>query len=343
VQAATFNGAVLPTFGTAASADVTTGPADTVSGRVWRTNDMVKQSSATDATSGRVMGVGAFGIGTQYVITDFNLFNPSGFGAGIADSIALNAPLPGFSWAVTCESGVQEATELWSDPPQKFTRVLGLDSIWKAWVRIPTTNSTPSFINVKDKYTNKGSVTGSVTIDPTVDGGDVEFTMTGNTAVTFTTSGIAANESAVLTVQVNGAFAVTWPAGIFWPNGQIPNYSSGTIYTFQMRNKAGTMQIFGDSYASGGGIGYGQTWQNVTGSRAANTTYTNSTGKPIEVWVSFTVVSGGIISYLINGVQMARNAAIDIGDSIPVGFIVPNGATYRCDTTSTLFQWSELR
>lgn len=90
-------------------------------------------------------------------------------------------------------------------------------------------------------------------------------------------------------------------------------------------------------------VGYGQTWQDVTGSRAPNTTYTNSTGKPILVWVGFTVVAGGTISYLINGVTIAYSASIDVGDILPVSFIVPNGATYRCNTTSTLNRWSELR
>ena len=94
---------------------------------------------------------------------------------------------------------------------------------------------------------------------------------------------------------------------------------------------------------SGGVLGAGQTWQDVTGSRAANTTYTNSTGKPILVWVGFAVVAGGTISYLINGVIVAYNATIDVGDTVPVSFIVPNGATYRCNTTSALNRWSELR
>ena len=39
-------------------------------------------------------------------------------------------------------------------------------------------------------------------------------------------------------------------------------------------------------------LGVGQTWQNVTSSRALGTTYTNSTGKPIQV--SVTVELGGV-------------------------------------------------
>ena len=35
------------------------------------------------------------------------------------------------------------------------------------------------------------------------------------------------------------------------------------------------------------GIGVGQTWQNVAGSRAKRTTYQNTTGRPIVVAVSF--------------------------------------------------------
>jgi hypothetical protein len=35
-------------------------------------------------------------------------------------------------------------------------------------------------------------------------------------------------------------------------------------------------------------VGYGQTWQDVTGSRTAGTTYYNTTGKPIQVMHNFT-------------------------------------------------------
>ena len=51
------------------------------------------------------------------------------------------------------------------------------------------------------------------------------------------------------------------------------------------------------STAASGGLGIGQTWQNVTASRAVGTNYTNSTGNPIMV--AMTGVPG--FSVLVNG------------------------------------------
>jgi hypothetical protein len=49
-------------LGTAATADATTSATDTTSGRVWRTNDLVKTTSVTDTTAGRMLRVGDGGL-----------------------------------------------------------------------------------------------------------------------------------------------------------------------------------------------------------------------------------------------------------------------------------------
>ena len=55
------------------------------------------------------------------------------------------------------------------------------------------------------------------------------------------------------------------------------NYgSSGEVLTSNGAGSAPTWQAFS-------GVGVGQTWQNLTGSRSSGVTYTNSTGKPIQV------------------------------------------------------------
>lgn len=51
-------------LGTAAAANVTTSATDTTSGRLWRTNDLVKTTSDTDSTAGSMLRVGDFGIGS---------------------------------------------------------------------------------------------------------------------------------------------------------------------------------------------------------------------------------------------------------------------------------------
>lgn len=88
-------------------------------------------------------------------------------------------------------------------------------------------------------------------------------------------------------------------------------------------------------------LGIGQAWN--TQARAVNTTYTNSTGRPIMFAVSLSSGSNDNASVLINGVQHGRIgvAAGLIGFG---SFVIPNGATYRVDaTTAVVNVWSELR
>ena len=101
------------------------------------------------------------------------------------------------------------------------------------------------------------------------------------------------------------------------------------------------------TYFTANSLGYGQTWQNVTGSRAGSTSYENTTARPIQVviqsargtsvqlstnsstWVNVVTVMGAPNSY--------RNV---------VSFVVPVGHYYRItgDSTYPVFEnWAELR
>jgi len=98
-----------------------------------------------------------------------------------------------------------------------------------------------------------------------------------------------------------------------------------------------------------GGIGIGQTWQDVTGSRSAGTTYTNSTGKPIFISVYGSgAPNNGAMSMTIDGVLIGRQGfqSISSGTSnATMTAIVPNGSTYRVDNVSGwgVAIWAELR
>lgn len=90
-------------------------------------------------------------------------------------------------------------------------------------------------------------------------------------------------------------------------------------------------------------LGIGQAWNLLTGSRVVNTTYTNSTGRPIEVAFGLTTGTNDNSSVLINGVQMMRFGVV-AGLIQGGSFVVPAGATYRVDTSiATVSLWSELR
>ena len=90
-------------------------------------------------------------------------------------------------------------------------------------------------------------------------------------------------------------------------------------------------------------LSVGQSWQDVTGSRAGGTTYTNSTGRAIAVyWFNSNQPSNGSSTVYINGAAVGgfNNYGTSGGGMI----IVPSGATYSITYSgSSLTRWCELR
>lgn len=89
-------------------------------------------------------------------------------------------------------------------------------------------------------------------------------------------------------------------------------------------------------------IGIGQTWQNMSNSRRNMTNYTNTTDRPIFVYIKF-----------LGGASSAENAVtvdgINVGfvsgagKGVPNTIIVPPGSVYRVNTDRVVNTWSELR
>ncbi len=101
--------------------------------------------------------------------------------------------------------------------------------------------------------------------------------------------------------------------------------------------------LTGTASSLNAGIGVGQTWSNVTASRALSTTYTNSTGKPIQVSITINGSGAGSSTLTIGGVAL-YNAAHSASANGFWSAIVPAGATYSITATSaTLGGWAELR
>ena len=98
-------------------------------------------------------------------------------------------------------------------------------------------------------------------------------------------------------------------------------------------------------------IGVGQTWVDLTDSRAFDTDYTNNTGRPImvnaapkgyEVTGSEKIAAyvDGVLVYTVQGATSGANHY----QTYNVSFIVPAGATYRIvGLNRALFHWAELR
>ena len=98
-------------------------------------------------------------------------------------------------------------------------------------------------------------------------------------------------------------------------------------------------------------IGVGQTWQ--LPSRSLSTTYTNSTGKPIQVHVVMQASGGGggsTTTAVVDGVTISSGSTNNVSGGagcVTHSFIVPNGSTYSITaggmSSLTVSTWAELR
>ncbi len=88
-------------------------------------------------------------------------------------------------------------------------------------------------------------------------------------------------------------------------------------------------------------IGVGQTWTDVKASRSAGTTYTNSTGRPIQVVVTVQA-SPATSTFYINGTDVASIGG-DYNNTSPFSFIIPDGSTYKVASSYGIVYWYELR
>ena len=104
----------------------------------------------------------------------------------------------------------------------------------------------------------------------------------------------------------------------------------------------------GQAMAAMSSIGYGQTWRNVTGSRALATTYYNTTVKPIYISATYSVQT--VYAYLqayVNGSVIQNSVSCASGGSLlNVLFIVQPGQSYSVSNVGgapSASIWSELR
>ncbi len=139
--------------------------------------------------------------------------------------------------------------------------------------------------------------------------------------------------SGTWSISISGNAATATSATTASTANAVSSTATGTTQTISDdSNKLSTTQFVKDA-----AIGWGQSWQDVSGSRVAGTTYTNSTGKPIQVCIGAgdDNQSSFIIVDTINTARFGyRNTAC---------VIVPPGSTYKIDSGITFSLWSELR
>ena len=190
-------------------------------------------------------------------------------------------------------------------------------------------NATIAALTLTTALTVANGGTGAATLTGLIKGN-------GTSAFTAATSGIdyapATSGTGILKGNGSGGFSTaTSGTDYVIPSGTVANATNATLST-NCTNA----------------IGYSQTWQNVGGSRAYNTNYTNSTGKPIMVSVTAHTSSNyaSYVAYVdgVNAGQSGAGAATFYPGALT--FIVPAGSVYQINTSGTSFttdMWTELR
>ena len=102
----------------------------------------------------------------------------------------------------------------------------------------------------------------------------------------------------------------------------------------------------GQALSAMSSLGYGQTWQNVAGSRAIGTTYYNTTGKPITVVVTAAASASLSGTLTINGIAVSfcqHTPSAGGGVSPLTGIVPPDGSYSASGTNFSMGTWAELR
>jgi hypothetical protein len=151
---------------------------------------------------------------------------------------------------------------------------------------------------------------------------------------------VPATTGTMITSGDTGSVTNTMLAGAI-PNSKLAN-SSITLGTT-------TVALGGTIPIPDAGVGTNQTWINVTSSRVKGTTYTNTTGRAIQINITCYLqgTTQSSMTLTVNGVtvaMMAQNTAgLQTGVWTPLTAILPAGATYVVTGSGTINNWAELR
>ena len=139
-------------------------------------------------------------------------------------------------------------------------------------------------------------------------------------------------DSKLKNIYLKGIFNIATGAGI------------GKVLTSDANGNASWVATSTLLGSGGDGLGYGQTWQDMTLNRAVGQTYTNNTGKPIEVSIIFRADTGPNGGYVyVDGLEVWYFNSGNYVGNIPATIIIPNGSTYKVTTNYLIRKWNELR
>ena len=192
-----------------------------------------------------------------------------------------------------------------------------------------------------DNFTVGGnlSVTGTTTATGAITAnGGVTGNLTGNVTgnVTGATTG-AHNGTVGATTPATGAFTTVSASGGF--TGNITGNVTGNV-TGSSGSCTGNAAT---ATSAANAIGVGQTWQDLSASRAEDVTYTNLTSRPIFISVRFDR-DDGELQLTVDGLMIGRTGSTEGAIYYTLTAIIPINSTYSVDAIGAgTLRWYELR
>lgn len=184
------------------------------------------------------------------------------------------------------------------------------------------------------------ALTGTTPVLDPANGTIQNWILTAASAPTFG-AGWSHGESMTLLIDPASGFAVTWP-DVVWASGAAPALPQNVYTTIRLRKLYGVW--YGAVEVSAPPLGVRQTWQDVTGSRTAGTSYQNTTGRSIQVAITNAGTGTSFHVVSVDGAAWLNVAQATAGGLIrSAHFIVPNGWYYRASSLATSITWLELR
>lgn len=317
----------------------TPGGGNTVTGPTLNMNSLgtktIKKRSSSGSKVALVAGdynaSGPFDL--EYDGTDFILLNP------VAAAAATSAQIQPISASVSANALTISASALSLD---FRSTTLGSGAV-------TTVSGTPSNLVI-----SSGSTLGTINATQSRiavlainNAGTIEL------AAVNIAGGNNLDETGVISTTAEGGAGAADSANVIYSTTARSNVAYRVIgYVESTQTTAGTWATAPSTIQGAGGnaltamssLGYGQTWQNVTGSRAVATTYYNTTGKPISALVTLTNSAGYIPTFAVAGTTILSATMAGITKNT-YGFVIPPGASYTLTVSGTgsIDSWLELR
>jgi hypothetical protein len=126
-------------------------------------------------------------------------------------------------------------------------------------------------------------------------------------------------------------------------SGELLNYENLPVAKIKgvYAELQGDLVVHGD--VTGANLfGQGQTWQDVSAERALGVTFTNTTGKPIQISAGFNK-STASPAFIVDGLTTLDGVRGFTNDRATWFVIVPDGSTYSASNVTSIGTWNELR